>query len=101
MMQQETTGITTVGNKKTKVGVVVSDAMDKTIVVRVERRVLDPRFKKYVSRRKKFLVHDEKEECDVGDRVEIQETRPLSRNKTWKLNKILKKGFGKEIALKE
>ncbi|MDO8526202.1 MAG: 30S ribosomal protein S17 [Deltaproteobacteria bacterium] len=84
-------------NKKTKVGVVVSDAMDKTVVVRVERRVLDPQFKKYVERRKKFLAHDEKEECEVGDQVEIQETRPLSRRKSWRVVKILKKGLGKEI----
>ena len=84
-----------------KVGVVVSADMDKTVVVRVERRVLEPEFKKYMSKRKKFLVHDEKEECDVGDVVEIHETRPLSRRKNWTLSKILKKGFGKEIALKE
>lgn len=86
---------------KTKVGVVVSDAMSKTVAVRVERRVLDPDFKKYVSQRKKFLAHDEKNECVVGDIVEIQETRPMSRRKSWKVVQILKKGLGKEIALKE
>ena len=86
---------------KSKTGIVVSDAMDKTVVVRVERRLLNPQYKKYVSRRKKFLAHDEKEECDVGDVVEICETRPLSRRKNWKVVKILKKGFGKAIEIKE
>ena len=97
MQQQSKTDSKT----KTKIGVVVSDAMDKTVAVRVERRVLDPNFKKYISQRKKFLAHDEKNECDVGDTVEIQETRPMSRRKSWKVVSILKKGFGKEIALKE
>lgn len=86
---------------KSKVGVVVSDAMTKTVVVQVERRMLEPTFKKYISRRKKFLAHDEKEECGVGDVVEICETRPLSRRKSWKVVSILKKGLGHEIALKE
>ncbi|OGQ04003.1 MAG: 30S ribosomal protein S17 [Deltaproteobacteria bacterium RIFCSPLOWO2_01_44_7] len=86
---------------KTKVGTVVSDAMDKTVVVRVERRVLEPEFKKYVSRRKKFFAHDEKNECSVGDVVRIEETRPLSRHKSWRVVQIVKKGFGKEVALKE
>lgn len=86
---------------KTKTGVVVSDAMNKTVAVRIERRVLEPNFKKYISRRKKFLAHDEKNECEMGDVVEIQETRPLSRRKSWKVVSIIKKGFGKEIALKE
>ncbi len=85
---------------KSKIGVVVSDAMDKTVVVQVERRMLEPTFKKYISRRKKFLAHDEKEECDIGDVVTICETKPLSRRKTWKVVGILKKGLGKEIALK-
>lgn len=78
--------------KKMRVGTVVSDKMTKTISVLVERRVLHPQFKKYLSRRKKYLVHDEKEEAGMGDKVEIIETRPLSRRKCWKLNKILTKG---------
>lgn len=86
---------------KSKVGVVVSDAMEKTIVVQVERRVLNPQFKKYMGRRKKFLVHDEKEECGLGDVVQICETRPISKRKSWKLVQILKKGLGAEIAIKE
>lgn len=85
-------------NKKTKVGVVVSDKMDKTVVVRIERRVMDPEFKKYIARRDKFMAHDEKEECDIGDTVLIQETRPLSRHKSWKVVQILKKGVGGETA---
>lgn len=82
---------------KTKVGVVVSDAMDKTVVVRVDRRVMNAQFKKYINRRKKFLAHDEKNECVVGDRVQMEETKPLSRRKHWKVVKILKKGFGKAL----
>lgn len=84
---------------KTKTGVVVSDAMNKTAVVRVERRILEPRFKKYIRRHKKFLAHDEKNECETGDVVEIRETRPISRRKSWKVVAVVKKGKGKEIAL--
>lgn len=86
---------------KSKKGLVVSDKMNKTVAVLVERLVLEPTFKKYVSRRKKFLAHDEREECSIGDWVEIQETRPLSRRKSWRVVKILKKGAGAEIELKE
>ena len=84
--------MTTDAKKKVRVGTVVSDKMAKTIAVLVERRVLHPEFKKYLSRRKKFLAHDEKEEASVGDKVEIIETRPLSRRKCWKLQRILVKG---------
>lgn len=86
---------------KSKTGIVVSDKMKKTVTVRVERLVLEPRFKKYIHKRKKFLAHDEKEECGLGDVVEIQETRPLSRRKSWRVVKILKKGVGEGLALKE
>lgn len=86
---------------KTKKGLVVSDKMDKTVAVLVERLVLEPTFKKYVRRRKKFLAHDEREECSMGDWVEIQETRPLSRRKSWRVVKILKKGVGADIQLKD
>ncbi len=79
------------GLRKSRVGVVVSNKMDKTIVVAVERRVKDPVYKKYVKQTRKFMAHDEKNECDVGDRVRIMETRPLSRNKTWRLVQILEK----------
>lgn len=84
--------------KKVRVGEVVSNKMQKTVAVLVARRFLDPRFKKYVSRRKKFLAHDEKQQCRLGDWVQIEETRPLSRRKSWKVTAVLKKGSG-EIAL--
>jgi len=83
--------------KRTKVGTVVSDGMTKTVAVLVERRVLEPTFKKYVAKRKKFLAHDEKEECNVGDTVRIQETRPLSKRKNWKVIEVLKRGFLEKV----
>ncbi|MDR3439267.1 30S ribosomal protein S17 [Telmatospirillum sp.] len=64
-------------------GVVVSDAMDKTIVVRVERRVMHPVYKKFIRRSKKYAAHDETNSCKVGDVVRIQECRPISKNKSW------------------
>ena len=82
--------------KKTKTGVVVSDKMAKTVVVEVERRFLEPQFKKYISRKKKFFAQDSKKVCKVGDVVRIQETRPLSSKKCWKVIKVVKKGFGVE-----
>lgn len=86
---------------KSKTGIVISDKMEKTVTVRVERLILEPRFKKYIHKRKKFLVHDEKEECGLGDIVQIQETRPLSRRKSWRVVKVLKKGIGVGLDLKE
>lgn len=82
--------------KKTKMGVVVSDHMAKTVVVEVERRFLEPQFKKYISRKKKFFAQNGKKECKVGDVVRIQEMRPVSSKKCWKVIEIVKKGFGKE-----
>lgn len=79
------------GNRKTLTGVVVSDKMQKTVVVRVDRIVLDDAFKKYITRSKRYHAHDETNECHVGDRVEITETRPLSRLKRWKISEILEK----------
>ena len=64
-------------------GVVVSDAMDKTIVVRVERRVMHPVYKKFIRRSKKYSAHDETNSCKVGDVVRIEECRPISKNKCW------------------
>ena len=75
--------------RKTRVGVVTSDKMNKTIVVEVERRVPHPRFKKIVRRTSTFHVHDEKGEAKIGDRVRIMETRPLSKTKRWRLIEIL------------
>jgi small subunit ribosomal protein S17 len=79
--------------RKTKVreGVVVSDKMDKTVVVAVHRLVKHPRYGKYVKRRTHFKAHDEKNDCSVGDRVVIAETRPMSRDKRWRVRKILEK----------
>ena len=79
------------GKTKVREGVVVSNAMDKTIVVTVSRLVKHPQYKKYVKRRKRFKVHDERNECGVGDRVTIAEMRPLSKDKRWRLQKIVEK----------
>lgn len=77
------------GNRKTLVGVVVSDKMSKTRVVEVQRLELHRRYKKYVRRDTKYHVHDEEETSKVGDKVLIQETRPLSRTKRWRLVKVM------------
>ncbi len=76
-------------NKKTLTGVVVSNKMDKTVVIKVERRFSHPVFKKVVKTTKKYKVHDEKNECLEGDFVRIQETRPLSKEKRWRLLGII------------
>jgi small subunit ribosomal protein S17 len=76
-------------NKKTMTGVVVSSKMDKTVVIKVERRFSHPVFKKVVKTTKKYKVHDEKNECLEGDFVRIQETRPLSKEKRWRLLGII------------
>ena len=73
------------GLRRTLVGTVVSDKMDKTVVVRVERMFQDPMYKKYVRRGTKFMAHDEQNGCVVGDRVRIVEHRPLSKQKRWKV----------------
>lgn len=79
------------GNKRTLEGVVASDKGDKTIVVQVETLVKHPLFKKYIRRKKKFMAHDPANECAVGDKVQIVESRPLSRRKRWHLVQILEK----------
>jgi small subunit ribosomal protein S17 len=76
---------------KELVGEVVSDKMDKTIVIQVERRVRHPRYKKVITKYKKFYAHDEKSEAGVGDRVRIVESRPLSKLKRWTLAEIIDK----------
>src|ERR1700761_5702230 len=76
--------------RKTRVGQVVSNKMDKTIVVAVVRRVPHPEFGKIVKRTKKFYAHDAENRCEIGDLVRIQETRPLSRLKRWQLIEVLK-----------
>ena len=77
--------------RKTRVGTVVSDKMDKTIVVAVMDSVQHPLYKKILKRTVKFKAHDEKNECRVGDRVRIMETRPLSKDKRWRLVEIVEK----------
>ena len=77
--------------RKTRVGVVVSDKMDKTVVVAVEQKVKHPLYKKYILRTKKLKVHDENNECGIGDKVEVAETRPLSKEKNWHLVTIIEK----------
>lgn len=78
-------------NRKTIVGTVVSDKMDKTIVVAVETFVPHPIYKKRFKKTTKFKAHDEKNECGIGDRVRIMETRPLSKDKRWRLVSIIEK----------
>jgi small subunit ribosomal protein S17 len=73
------------------VGVVISDKMDKTVIVETTSTVKDLRYKKYVRRRSKLMAHDEKNECEIGDRVEICESRPLSKNKRWRVHRIIEK----------
>jgi len=77
------------GLKKTRIGVVVSDRMDKSVVVEVKRRVAHPLYKKYVQVRKRFMAHDEENTCVVGDVVRIIESRPLSRRKRWRVQEKL------------
>jgi small subunit ribosomal protein S17 len=79
------------GVRKTRVGVVVSDKMNKSVVVAVERLVQHPMYKKYIKRTSKFKVHDEKNECQAGDKVRIMETRPLSKTKRWRIVEIVEK----------
>ncbi|PJB30576.1 MAG: 30S ribosomal protein S17 [Deltaproteobacteria bacterium CG_4_9_14_3_um_filter_65_9] len=79
------------GTRKKKVGMIVSDKMDKTVVVRVERLVPHDVYKKYVRRRENFKAHDEKNEFRVGDRVEIVETRPTSKDKRWRVARLVER----------
>jgi small subunit ribosomal protein S17 len=79
------------GNRKTRVGVVVSDKMDKTVVVRVDSIVKHPVYKKFIKRRVTCKAHDERNECAIGDKVLLVETRPLSKDKRWRVREILEK----------
>ena len=79
------------GNRKTRTGVVVSDKMDKTIVVAIKTKVRHPLYGKMVNRTVKFKAHDENNECGIGDTVKIMETRPLSKDKHWRLVEIIEK----------
>ncbi len=77
--------------RKTRVGKVVSNKMDKTIVVAIEDNVRHPLYKKIIKRTVKLKAHDENNECNIGDRVEVMETRPLSKEKRWRLVQIIEK----------
>ncbi len=79
------------GRRKTRIGKVVSNKMDKSIVVAIERRVAHPIYKKYYKKTTKLMAHDPNNECQIGDIVEIMETRPLSKRKRWRLVKILER----------
>ncbi|MDO4217403.1 MAG: 30S ribosomal protein S17 [Bacteroidales bacterium] len=77
--------------RKERIGVVVSNKMEKSIVVKVERKVKHPKYGKFVKKSTKFMAHDEKNECNIGDTVRIMETRPLSKNKCWRLVEIIER----------
>ena len=77
--------------RKERIGVVTSDKMAKTIVVAVERKMKHPLYGKFIKNTTKFMAHDEKEECGIGDTVKIMETRPLSKSKRWRLVEVLEK----------
>ena len=77
--------------RKTRTGLVVSDKMDKTVVVAIQDNVKHPLYKKIIKRTSKFKAHDEKNECGIGDKVEIMETRPLSKDKRWRVVNIISK----------
>ena len=79
------------GNRKTRTGVVVSDKMDKTIVVEIRTRVKHPLYGKIMNRTNRLKAHDEENACGVGDRVMVMETRPLSKDKRWRLTQIIEK----------
>ena len=77
--------------RKEMIGVVVSDKMDKSIVIAVKRKVKHPIYGKFLNKTSKFAAHDEKNECNIGDTVRIMETRPLSKNKRWRLVEIVER----------
>jgi small subunit ribosomal protein S17 len=77
------------GSRKKRIGYVVSDKMDKTVVVEIERRFLDPIYKKIIKRKKRYKAHDEQNECSVGDKVILMETRPISRDKRWRVVSVI------------
>jgi small subunit ribosomal protein S17 len=77
--------------RKEKTGLVVSNKMEKSIIVEVERKIMHPKYGKFVKKSSRFVAHDEKNECSEGDKVRIAETRPLSKNKCWRLVDIIEK----------
>lgn len=97
-MAEATTNSTGTGKRKQRYGEVISDKMTKTIVVRVERRIPHPQFRKIVTSYKKFYAHDEKAEAKVGDMVWIEESRPMSKLKRWKLVKVAERAVLPTVA---
>lgn len=91
MSTQNETNTQVRGQRKVRIGTVVSDKMQKSILVAIERKVVHPIYKKYVKRTTRLMAHDEKQEAKTGDLVKIMETRPLSKRKRWRLVEILKK----------
>jgi small subunit ribosomal protein S17 len=79
------------GTRKTRIGVVVSNKMTKTVVVKVERRVADRKYGKIVMKAEKYKAHDENQECRIGDKVRMVETRPMSKEKRWRVAEVLEK----------
>ncbi len=77
--------------RKERIGLVVSNKMDKSITVQIERKFRHPMYGKFVKKTTKFIAHDEKNECNIGDTVRIMETRPLSKNKNWRLVEIIER----------
>jgi small subunit ribosomal protein S17 len=90
-MQNNTIEMETRNERKSITGIVSSSKMDKTITVLVERRIKHPFYGKFVKKSKKFMAHDEYNDCHVGDKVVIEETRPLSKNKRWRLIEVLER----------
>ncbi len=79
------------GNRKSRIGVVVSNRMTKTVVVKVERRVADRKYGKIVVKAEKYKAHDEEQQCRIGDTVRMVETRPMSKDKRWRVAEVLQK----------
>jgi small subunit ribosomal protein S17 len=77
--------------RKERIGVVVSNKMEKSVVVTEKRKVKHPKYGKFINKTSKYYVHDEKNECNIGDKVRIMETRPLSKNKCWRLVEIIER----------
>ena len=77
--------------RKERTGIVVSNKMDKSIIVQIERRFKHPMYGKFIKKTNKFVAHDEKNDCNIGDTVRIMETRPLSKNKNWRLVEIIER----------
>lgn len=82
-----------IGKKKNLIGLVASDKMDQTVVVEVTRKVMHPIYQKYIKRRKRYHAHDATNECNTGDRVVIEECRPLSKLKRWRVTRILERAI--------